>query len=57
MSVSRYQKGKTNLEFTEAGDSDWQWHQLLLALVDCDVISTDAVLGYTGQPSECIHLN
>ena len=26
--VSRYQKGKTNLYFTEARDSDWQWHQL-----------------------------
>ena len=26
--VSRYQKGKTNLEFTEARDSEWQWHQL-----------------------------
>jgi len=26
--VSRYQKGKTKLVFTEARDSDWQWHQL-----------------------------
>jgi len=26
--VSRYQRGKTNLDFTEAGDSEWQWHQL-----------------------------
>jgi len=26
--VSRYQKGKTNLDFTEARDSGWQWHQL-----------------------------
>jgi len=26
--VSRYQKGKTNLDFTEARDSKWQWHQL-----------------------------
>jgi len=26
--VSRYQKGKTNLVFTEARDSEWQWHQL-----------------------------
>jgi len=25
--VSQYQKGKTNLDFTEAGDSEWQWHQ------------------------------
>ena len=26
--MSRYQKGKTNLDFTEASDSEWQWHQL-----------------------------
>jgi len=26
--VNRYQKGKTNLDFTEARDSEWQWHQL-----------------------------
>ena len=26
--VCRYQKGKTNLDFTEARDSEWQWHQL-----------------------------
>ena len=26
--LNRYQKGKTNLDFIEAGDSEWQWHQL-----------------------------
>jgi len=26
--VSQYQKGKTNLDFTEARNSVWQWHQL-----------------------------
>ena len=26
--VSRYQKGKTDLDLTEARDSEWQWHQL-----------------------------
>jgi len=26
--VSRFQKGKTNVDFTEARDSEWQWHQL-----------------------------
>ena len=26
--VSRYQKGETNLDFTEARDSEWQWHHL-----------------------------
>jgi len=26
--VSQYQKGKTNLDFAEERDSEWQWHQL-----------------------------
>ena len=26
--VSRYQKGKTNLDFTEVRDGEWQWRQL-----------------------------
>jgi len=26
--VSQHQKGKTNLDFTEARDSEWQWHWL-----------------------------
>jgi len=26
--VSEYEKGKTNLDFTQARDSEWQWHQL-----------------------------
>jgi len=26
--VSRYQKGKTNVDLNEARDSEWQWHQL-----------------------------
>ena len=26
--VGRYQKGKTSLDFTEARDSEWQWHRL-----------------------------
>ena len=26
--VSRYQKGKTNLDFTGARDSEWLWHHL-----------------------------
>ena len=26
--MSRYQKGKTNLDFTEARDSEWQWNPL-----------------------------
>jgi len=26
--MSWYQEGKTKLDFTEARDSEWQWHQL-----------------------------
>jgi len=26
--VSWFQKSKTNLDFIEARDSEWQWHQL-----------------------------
>ena len=26
--VSRYQKSETDLDFTEARDSEWQWNQL-----------------------------
>jgi len=26
--VSQYQTGKTNLDFTEERESEWQWHQL-----------------------------
>jgi len=26
--VGRYQKGKTNMDFTEARGNEWQWHQL-----------------------------
>ena len=26
--LSLYQKGKTSLDFIEARDSEWQWHQL-----------------------------
>jgi len=26
--VSQYLKGKTKLDFTEARDGEWQWHQL-----------------------------
>jgi len=38
--VSRYQKNKTNLDFTEARDSDWQWHQLGHVQV-CTSLQTD----------------
>jgi len=38
--VSRYQKGRTNLDFTEARDSEWQWHQLGQMQV-CTLLQTD----------------
>ena len=39
--VSRYQKGKTNLDFTGArAVSEWQWHQLGIMQV-CTSLQTD----------------
>jgi len=38
--VSRYQEGKTNLDFTEARDSEWQWNQLGRMQV-CTSLQTD----------------
>jgi len=38
--VSQYQKGRTNLDFTEAKDSEWQWHQLGHTQV-CTLLHTD----------------
>jgi len=38
--VSQYQKGKTNLDFMEARDSEWQWHHLGHMQV-CTSLQTD----------------
>ena len=38
--VSRYKKGKTNLDVTEARDSEWQWYQLDYMQV-CTSLQTD----------------
>ena len=38
--VSQYQKGKNNLDFMEARDSEWQWHQLGHMQV-CTSLQTD----------------
>ena len=38
--VSRYQKGKTNQDFTGARDNEWQWHQLGHMQV-CTLLQTD----------------
>jgi len=57
--ASRYQKGKTNLDFTEARDSEWQWHQLG-HMQGCTALQTDShastlPLGFlqAGCPSCC----
>jgi len=47
--VSRYQKGKTNLDFTEARDSEWQWHQLGRVQV-CTSLQTD---NHASSPPLC----
>jgi len=39
--VSQCQKGKTKLDFTEARDSEWQWHQLGHMQV-CNALQTDS---------------
>jgi len=66
--VSRYQKGKTNLDFTEARDSEWQWHQLghmqvsTLLQTDNHMINGSAVLFHdiqvevAQQQSSCVLL-
>jgi len=38
--VSRHQKGKTNLDFTEARDSEWQWN-LLGRMQVCTLLQAD----------------
>jgi len=38
--VSQYHKGKTNLDFTEARDSEWQWYHLGHMQV-CTLLQTD----------------
>jgi len=38
--ISRYQKGKTNLDFIGARDSEWQWHQLGPKLI-CTLLQAD----------------
>ena len=49
--VSRYQKGKTNLDFTEARDSEWQWHRLGHMQV-CTSLQTD---NHTSTPPLCFY--
>jgi len=51
--VSQYQKGETNLDFTEARDSEWQWHQLghmqVCTLLQTDNHTTPTIQFFTGR--------
>ena len=52
--MGRYQKGKTSLDFTEARDSEWQWHQLghmqvCISLQTDNHASTPPLSFFTGQ--------
>ena len=52
--MSQYQKGKTNLDFTEARDSEWQWHQLgrmqvCTSLQKDNLASTPLLFFFTGR--------
>ena len=52
--VSQYQKVKTNLDVTEARDSEWQWHQLgymqVCASLQTDIHASTPPLGFfTGR--------
>jgi len=55
--VSWYQKGKTNLEFNKARDSEWQWqklgHMLLCTSVQTDNHASTPPLSFlqAGSPS------
>ena len=49
--VSQYQKGETNLDFTEARDGAWQWHQLGHMQV-CTSLQTD---NHTSTPPLCFY--
>ena len=57
--VSQYQKGKTNLDFTEARDSEWQWHPLghmqVCTLLQSDNHASTPPLSFlqAGCPSYC----
>jgi len=51
--VSRYQKGKTNLDFTKARDSEWQWHQQVCTSLQTDNHASTPPLSFlqAGCPS------
>jgi len=49
--MSWYQKGKTNLDFSEARDSEWQWQKLGHMQV-CTSLQTD---NHTDTPPLCFY--
>ena len=58
--VSRYQKSKTNVDLTEARDSESQWHQLGHMQTICTLLQTDnhastppLIFLQAGRPSWC----
>ena len=56
--MSRYQKGKTNLDSTEARDCEWQWHQLghmqvCTSLQTDNHASTPPLSFFTGRCPSC----
>ena len=60
--VSRYQKSKTNLDFTGTRDSEWQWHQLghmqvCTSLQTDNHASTPPLSFFTGRMPSCCPTN
>ena len=55
--VSRYQKGKTNLDFTEARGGQWQWHQQgqmqVCTLLQTDNLASTPPLGFLRAGCPC----
>jgi len=55
--VSRYQKGKINLDFTEARDNKWQWHQLghmqICTLLQTNNHASTPPLSFFYRPDAC----
>jgi len=51
--VSWYQKGRTDLDFTEERDSEWQWHQLghmqVCTSLQIDNHASTPPLSFTGR--------
>ena len=54
--VSWYGKSKTNLDFTEARDSEWQWHQLghMQVCISLQTVTTPALHRSVFLQAECL---